>query len=120
MDRWRKISLLIKLITVIFHLLSADPGLLAFGGVTALPMEQPIWLHGAHWYSSILPQADIQEEDEQHKPKPFHVMEGKGRRWGGSDPGIHLDAEQPQGLPTDRTHTNLVAALAPSFCYSVA
>lgn len=121
-DRWRKISLLTELITIIFHLLSADPGcrhsevpqLYSRSGPSgcAVPAgagaASPDRGAGGGWTA----QTQTVSRDGRKR---------KGDGGGGvSDPRSRSGAEQPQGLPTDGTRTDLIAALAPSRCCPVA
>lgn len=95
------------------------PGLPALGGATALPAEQPGRLRGTRPCRLLLPRAETQEQDGQHKSNPkLHVTDGRGKGMaGGSNPRSRSGTEQPQGLPMDMIHMDLIAALAPSLCY---
>lgn len=91
-----------------YNLSSAQrrPGLLACGGATALPVDQRVWRHGAlaaRLGGGCTAQTQTTAPDRRKR---------KG------DGGVQIRGpEQPQGLPTDSTGTDLIAALAPSPCY---
>lgn len=79
-DRWRKISLLTKLITIIFHLLSA--------GLGCWHVEVPqlyLWISVS---GGMEPSQRDWEEDAQHKPRPLHLTEGRGKEMGEFRSGV--------------------------------